>query len=259
MESSNYKKNQRDEKKAVSKIATLNRKKTNNAMANIPNALTIARIIMVPLVVILMLVQFDIGNASVGQIQYLYRFTISSNIIVTVHFNMLLAAIFFIIACFTDLIDGIIARKYDCVTEFGKIWDPIADKALINSVLIVMATGPLNANNGAFLPPWIPILFILRDIMVNASRMSAAKQNIDVSANVWGKIKTVLEMIGIIVIFFVGAPYVIEGNMSPVCSAYYWYGIQEIVLYFALIASFWSAIRYMVDMKYQIVNRDQRY
>ncbi len=248
MESTNYKQSQKIEKKAVSRIAVLNRKSAHGVIAKIPNALTILRIIMVPLVVVLMLVQFDISG------KYLYQINPSSDIAITIHFNMLLAAIFFILACITDLLDGFIARKFNVVSEFGKIWDPIADKALINSVLIAMASPSLN-----FLPPWIPILFILRDIIINAFRMNAVKKDIDVAANIYGKIKTVLEMIGIIVIFFIGTPKIVRGEINITTSVWYWYGIQEIVIYFALIASFWSGIKYLVDIRFEVRNREHRY
>ena len=89
--------------------------------------------------------------------------------------------------------------------------------------------------------------------------MQATREKIDVSANVWGKVKTVLEMFGIIIVFFVGAPFTIQQSAGQPCSAYYWYGIQEIILYFALIASIWSAVTYVVQMKQEITNREQRY
>ena len=109
--------------------------------------------------------------------------------------NEILAAILFVIASFTDFLDGYIARKYHWVSDFGKIWDPLADKLLVDGVLICFAYLSL-------IPIWVCVLLILRDFIVDAFRMHALSKQIIVPASMWGKLKTVFELVGLILIFF---------------------------------------------------------
>ena len=109
--------------------------------------------------------------------------------------NEILAAILFVIASLTDFLDGYIARKYHWVSDFGKIWDPLADKLLVNGVLICFAYLSL-------IPIWVCVLLILRDFIVDAFRMHALSKQIIVPASMWGKLKTVFELVGLILIFF---------------------------------------------------------
>lgn len=100
----------------------------------------------------------------------------------------------FILASFTDYLDGFLARKNNQITSFGKIFDPLADKFLVSSVLILFAIQ-------ARIPSWLIIIFIGRDLIVDGMRVFAASNNIDVSANIWGKIKTFLQMFAITILF----------------------------------------------------------
>ena len=109
--------------------------------------------------------------------------------------NEILAAILFVIASLTDFLDGYIARKYHWVSDFGKIWDPLADKLLVDGVLICFAYLSL-------IPIWVCVLLILRDFIVDAFRMHALSKQIIVPASMWGKLKTVFELVGLILIFF---------------------------------------------------------
>ena len=109
--------------------------------------------------------------------------------------NEILAAILFVIASLTDFLDGHIARKYHWVSDFGKIWDPLADKLLVDGVLICFAYLTL-------IPVWVCVLLILRDFIVDAFRMHALSKQIIVPASMWGKLKTVFELVGLILIFF---------------------------------------------------------
>lgn len=183
----------------------------------IPNILTIFRILLVPVIITLMLVQFG---------PVIYSYSLNSNEIgigsggyVIINLNILLAAIFFIIASITDAIDGYVARKMNWVSNFGKFWDPLADKILTNSVLFCLASPQLN-----IVPIWIPIIMLIRDIVIDGTRMMSAKNNIVVAANWWGKIKTINIMIAIIVAFFIG------NNKNHVTVAYYW-AAQNILMY----------------------------
>ena len=102
----------------------------------------------------------------------------------------------FIIACITDKLDGHIARSRNEVTTFGKFLDPIADKILVLAVMIVFV-------EMGKLPSYIPIIVLFREFLVSGYRLVAAQKNGSViAASIWGKIKTVTQMIGLIVMFF---------------------------------------------------------
>ncbi|ACF07217.1 CDP-diacylglycerol--glycerol-3-phosphate 3-phosphatidyltransferase [Metamycoplasma arthritidis] len=103
----------------------------------------------------------------------------------------------FIVAMITDFVDGHIARKTKTISAFGKVFDPIADKVATNMMLIFLAM-----LNFTYWP--IVILFIVRDIMVDGTRMYASKKNIKIQANIWGKIKTILVSFAILAIAFSG-------------------------------------------------------
>ncbi|GAA5414814.1 CDP-diacylglycerol--glycerol-3-phosphate 3-phosphatidyltransferase [Ureaplasma ceti] len=195
----------------------------------IPNILTIFRILLVPVIIVLMLVQF-------GPTIYTFDISHDHNSLfaphVTINLNILLSAIFFIIASLTDAVDGYVARKMHWVSDFGKFWDPLADKILTNSVLFCLASPQLN-----IVPIWIPIILLIRDIIVDGTRMMSAKQNLVVPANWWGKVKTINIMVAIIVAFFIGNNY---GNVT---TAYYW-AAQNILMYTSAALSVISGIIY---------------
>ncbi len=109
----------------------------------------------------------------------------------------------FIIGCISDFIDGYIARKKNMVTKFGEIIDPIADKALINTALIViLAFSFLTRNGKIMLVVFASVtLMLIRDILVDAAKIYLAANNKKVAASKWGKIKTITQMIAIITTF----------------------------------------------------------
>lgn len=193
---------------------------------HIPNALTILRIIFVPIVLVLMLVQF-------GPRIYTFSYY-DKNILheVYVNLNILLAVIFFIIASLTDALDGYLARKFKWVSNFGKFWDPLADKLLINSTLFAFSSSQLN-----FVPIWIPIIFLARDLIVDGLRFMAAQKNIVIAANWYGKIKTIVMMIAIILVFFIGV------NQNAATTWYFW-AVQNILLLICLVLAIVSGIIY---------------
>ena len=124
---------------------------------NTPNKLTIARIITSLLIVFLMMFPFD----SIGI--YFPTFYVGS---VFVNLKFIVAGVLFVLASLTDFLDGYIARKYGLITNTGKMLDAIADKILVNSVLIILASI-------RFINPIIPVVIVLRDIIVNAIKMEA--------------------------------------------------------------------------------------
>lgn len=132
---------------------------------NLPNKLTILRVIMIPFFVVFMLLDGG-SNAT-------YRY---------------IAAAIFIVASFTDLLDGKIARKYNLVTNFGKFMDPLADKLLVCSGLICFV-------ELGQLPAWFVIIIISREFIISGFRLVASDNGLVIAASYWGKFKTVSQMV----------------------------------------------------------------
>lgn len=137
---------------------------------NLPNKLTILRVVMIPFFVFFLLYQQ--GN------NQLFRYA---------------AVIIFMIACMTDWLDGYLARKYNLVTNFGKFMDPLADKLLVSAALICLVE--LNQ-----VPAWMVIIIISREFVISGFRLVAADQGIVIAASYWGKFKTVFQMFAVILL-----------------------------------------------------------
>ena len=149
---------------------------------NLPNKLTLFRIILVPIMVIVSF--FDIPGSFLG-----------------ISTTMWIMELIFIIASITDKLDGYLARKNNQVTNFGKFLDPIADKILVVAAMILFV-------EMGRLPAWIPIIVIFREFAVSGYRLIAVQNSGKViAANVWGKLKTVTQMIAIILMFLTTQPY----------------------------------------------------
>lgn len=184
---------------------------------NVPTKLTIVRIMLAIVIIILLLFPFY----SVG-IEF-PKFIIGGLYVKSQYF---IAGIIFIIASFTDFLDGYLARKNNQITNTGKMLDAIADKVLVNSVLIILACQ-------GFIAVIIPVIIILRDVIVNAMKMEAASKGRVVAAITSGKIKTACLMIGITLVFFYNLPFELF-NLR----------MADFLLYFATIMSILSAIEY---------------
>ena len=146
----------------------------------------------------------------------------------------IIAGIFFTIGSVSDVLDGYLARKYDSVTEFGKVMDAIADKVLVDGVLIILA----GAN---FIPVIIPVIVISRDITVDSMKMVVGNKKGAVQASWHGKIKTVCMMIGIILLFFLGIPLAHSENG--------FYRIDLVLIYIATVLSIISGYLYFDSYK----------
>ena len=145
----------------------------------------------------------------------------------------IVAGIIFIVASITDYIDGYLARKNNEITDLGKMLDAIADKILVNSVLIILAMH-------GFISVIIPIIIIIRDTIVNAIKMEAASKGYVVAAIGSGKLKTASLMVGITLALFYNLPFEIW-NLK----------VADFLLYFATIMSVFSGIEYyMLNKKY---------
>lgn len=111
-----------------------------------------------------------------------------------------IALAIFVVASFTDYLDGHLARKLNLVTNLGKFMDPLADKMLVITALLgIIDLGQQERLMAGSFPTWIVVFIILRELMVSGVRLLAASQNIVLAANYWGKLKTVVQMLTIIV------------------------------------------------------------
>jgi CDP-diacylglycerol--glycerol-3-phosphate 3-phosphatidyltransferase len=140
-----------------------------------------------------------------------------------------IAAVIFIIAALTDLLDGYIARKNNLVTNFGKFMDPIADKLLVSSALICFVELEL-------LPAWIVIIIIAREFIISGFRLIASDNGIVIAASWWAKIKTTVQMI-MSIMLIINLDY-------PVINA-----LEQIVIYLAVILTIVSLVEYLVKNK----------
>ena len=143
---------------------------------NLPNKITVARMLLIPIMIIVPYLGFN--NILFGSV------TIGSFI----------TLIIFLIASFTDFLDGYLARKNNLVTTFGKFLDPIADKLLVLSALIMLV-------EQGIIPGWIPIIIAAREFIVSGIRMLAAGDGKVIAASWYGKVKTVSQMVAISLAF----------------------------------------------------------
>lgn len=158
---------------------------------NLPTKLTIMRIIMTFIIIFILLFPFYAVGVEFPQ------YTVSGIVIKS---EYIVAGILFIIASITDFIDGYLARKNNQVTDLGKMLDAIADKILVNTILIILACQ-------GFIYPIIPVITVLRDTFVDAIKMQSAGKGKVVAAIKTGKIKTASLMIGIVLVLFYNLPF----------------------------------------------------
>ena len=148
----------------------------------LPNTLTVFRLILAALVIVIFLFPYDMIGYNFPK--YLI------NGIAVLDVKLAICAVLFIVASITDFLDGHIARKYNYVSNFGKLMDPIADKILTNSLLVILA-------GEGFIPTIIPVVIICRDIVVDGVRMLLTEQGEVLPAGKLGKFKTAFLMSGI--------------------------------------------------------------
>ena len=198
---------------------------------NLPNKLTVLRLILTFVIIILLVFPFY----TIGVQFPTYNM---EGVSTAIELKYIIAGIVFIIASITDFFDGHIARKYNLITNTGKMLDAIADKALVNSVLIILAVH-------GFVNVIVPVIIVLRDIIVNAIKMEAASKGVVVAAIGSGKIKTATLMIGLVLTFFYNIPFVFLG-----------WRVSDVLLYIACIMSIVSAIQYYRANKEIILNKE---
>ena len=185
---------------------------------NLPNKITISRIVMTIFIIIILLFPFE--NMGIKTM----KFFVNESLVVDIKY--IIAGVLFIIASLTDFVDGYISRKYNLVTDFGKMVDAIADKMLVNSVLIILAaTGSISAI--------IPVVIVTRDTFVDVVKMIAGSKGKVVAAIKSGKYKTAFLMTGIALTLFYNLPFELF-NLK----------IAEALLLVATVLSIVSAVQY---------------
>lgn len=169
---------------------------------NIPNILTIIRILFIPVFVVIYYLGFYGWN--------------------------IVTAILIAIASVTDYLDGAIARKYNLITDFGKLIDPIADKLLVAAALLILLDwGKVSA--------WVVIILIGREFIISGFRMVAAGKGVVIAAGMSGKIKTVVQMLGVILLF-----------LNNWFFAAWNVPLGEIFIYASVVLSVWSCGEYII-------------
>lgn len=186
---------------------------------NLPNRITLARICLIPIMMFFLLVDFSFYPAPIhwGSFQ--------------LSVNHLIAAVIFLLAASTDGIDGYIARKYNMVTNLGKLLDPLADKLLVSAVLIsLVEMGRCDS--------WIAVVIISREFAVTGLRQVALLEGKVVAASKWGKIKTIVQIVAISLLLLNNFPF--QFIRIPV---------DDIAIWAAAVITIYSGIDYFLKNK----------
>ena len=211
---------------------------------NLPTKITFARIVAIVLMIITLFVlsvipgwqTIELGNTGINLVFFILF-------------------IFFVLACYTDHLDGYLARKNNQVTDLGKFLDPVADKLLINSLVIFLIAPSIfapyipgvkdNPASVASFNMWCALLLVARDIVVDALRFIAASRGKVIAANIFGKLKTVLEMVAIGAVLLNGFPFrYFDANWPQGLH------IVDFIVYLATIASVVSGVIYVVQNRH---------
>ena len=175
---------------------------------NLPNKLTVARVCMVLLFMVALMLNTEVSRV--------------------------VATVIFALASFTDMLDGKIARKYNLITNFGKLMDPLADKILTAAAMVCLVElGDLAA--------WIVVIILFREYAITGLRSVAASENIVVAANIWGKVKTVCQMIALMLLM-------LKPQIVALCGV----NLGLILMYVALLLTVYSGVDYVVKLNKQI-------
>ena len=185
---------------------------------NVPNRITICRIILSIILLIMLIFPLDKIGVVFPEIMVKENFIIDS--------KYLICGVIFMIASLTDFLDGHLARKYNMVTDIGKVMDAIADKLLVNGVLIILAFE-------GYISVIIPVIIVSRDIIVDSIKMVAGAKNGAVGASKTGKAKTAFMMVGLTLLFFYDLPLSIF-NIYP----------AKVLILIATVLSIISGVQY---------------
>ena len=215
---------------------------------NLPTKITVTRIVAIVVMIISLFVMnlipewktIELGNTGINLV-------------------FLIIFVIFLIACYTDHLDGYLARKNNQVTDLGKFLDPVADKLLINSLVIFLIAPNMFAR---YIPEscqpvvsfnmWCAIILVARDIVVDALRFVAASKGKVIAANIFGKLKTVLEMVAIGVVLLNDFPFRYFDKGWPVGLH-----ISDILVYLCTIASLVSGIIYVIQNSHVFIDQKE--
>lgn len=155
--------------------------------------------------------------------------------------------VFFVIASYTDHLDGKLARKNNQITDLGKFLDPVADKLLVNTMTIFLTApvlfAPYAVEQTAFFPVWCVIIMVARDTVVDALRFIGAQKGVVIAANIFGKLKTVLQMVAIGAVLLNDFPF---HYMYPYLASPY-LTVTAFLVYLATLVSLISGVIYVVQ------------
>lgn len=189
-------------------------------MMNTANKLTIFRMILIPVILLIPFLGF-------------------SNSIIGIPMTWIIIDLIFILACLTDKLDGYIARSRNQITTFGKFLDPIADKILVLTAMLLLV-------EDARLPAWIPVLVLFREFLVSGYRLIAVEKQGDIiAASIWGKVKTVSQMIALILALIEpnGFAACLTGTLSGFA---FWYNVMvTLFMLISVIATVLSGFDYL--------------
>ena len=183
---------------------------------NLPNKLTIVRMILIVPFVVLLLGGFYNWSWLEGIIEYVDY----------------IALAIFIIASLTDMLDGKIARKYNLVTNFGKFMDPLADKLLVCAAMICLV-------EMGRIPAWVVIVIISREFIISGFRLVASDNGVVIAASYWGKFKTVFQMIMICLM-------IVDNSYFPLAGTVVWSVLVDLTMWIALALTVISLLDYVI-------------
>ena len=192
---------------------------------NLPNKITMARIILSIMLLVMLLLPWH---------QFGVEFPVYQVANISVNIKYIIAGVIFLIASTSDFLDGYLARKNNMVTDFGKVMDAIADKLLVNGLLIILAYDRV-------ISIIIPVVIISRDIVVDSCKMISGQNGKVVAASILGKLKTICMMSGLTLTMFYNLPFELIGLpvadilliaavvLSVISGCQYFYGARDIL------------------------------
>ena len=212
---------------------------------NLPTKITISRIVLAFCLILSIFIMYLVDE--------FHPFISKANIYIGesgayVNYIMIIIFAVFVIASLTDFLDGYLARKNNQVTDLGKFLDPIADKMLVNSMLVFLSINFVSLNDHLRFPFFCVILMIIRDLVVDGLRFMAATKKVVISANIYGKLKTVFQMIALSIVLLNGFPF----NLFDSNWARYLH-ISDIFCYLATLISLISGVIYLTENIHMII------
>jgi len=179
----------------------------------VPNLITLFRLLLIPVFVVLLINPTDQG--------------------------LFIATIVFIVAAFTDYLDGVLARRWGAISNFGKLLDPLADKILVMAALVMLVGLRSDVTGAPWIPAWMVVLILSREIWVTGLRGVAASAGLVIAAGQSGKVKSLLQMVSIAMIL-IHDRYVFQVGDYPVTLGHVGLNLLLISIFF----SYWGALHY---------------